>query len=110
MSLEEIPDKIFVSLGRRGFDPVNPKQCSRCGNNAPTGLKLLEKITHPRVNHEEGFKETLDYKIQCLQCGNIFYIRLQHVIQLVSGTEKRVTTVVNILDENQDDLGWLGNY
>ena len=108
MSLEEIPDKIFVSLGRRGFDPVNPKQCSKCGN--PINLKLLEKIEHEEVKHKEGIKRTLDYKIQCLNCDNIFFIRLQHVFQRTNGEEKRITTVVNILDEQMNDLGWLGNY
>ncbi len=108
MSLKEIPDRIFVSLGRRGFDPVNPKQCSKCGN--PTNLQLLEKVDHGDVTHEEGRKNTVDYKIQCNACGNIFYVRLQHVLQKVEGDEKRVTTVVNILDENKEDIGWLGNY
>ena len=110
MSLEEIPDRIFVSLGRRGFDPVNPKQCPKCGNNAPHGLKLLEKIEHEEVKHEEGRKRIVDYKIQCLACDSTFYIRLQNVFQVVEGEQKRITTMVNILDENQNDLGWLGNY
>lgn len=108
MSLKEIPDRIFVSLGRRGFDPVNPKECSKCGN--PTNLELLDKFEHADVTHEEGRKQTIDYKIQCLHCGNIFFVRLQHIFQKIENTEKRVTTVVNILDENKNDLGWLGNY
>ncbi len=110
MSLDEIPNRIFVSLGRRGFDPVNPKQCSKCGNPNPAGLTLLERIEHEEVKHEEGVKRTVDYKIGCQICGNIFFVRLQHVIQFVEGKEKRVTTMVNILDENGEDLGWLGNY
>ena len=110
MSLDEIPDKIFVSLGRRGFDPVNPKQCSKCGNMGVGVLKLLEKIEHEEVRHEQGIKRTVDYKVQCGSCGNIFYIRLRHVFQLVDEAEKRITTVVNILDENMNDIGWLGNY
>ncbi|NVM54327.1 MAG: hypothetical protein HWN66_11550 [Candidatus Helarchaeota archaeon] len=110
MSLKEIPDRIFVSLGRRGFDPVNPKQCSECGNVAPTGLKLLEKIEYEDVKHEEGFKRMVDYRIQCLQCKNTFFIRLQHVFQRIDEKEKRVTTLVNILDEQMKDIGWLGNY
>ena len=108
MSLKEIPDKIFVSLGRRGFDPVNPKQCPKCGN--PTNLEFLEKLEHDDVEHEEGRKQTVDYKIQCGHCGNIFFVRLQHVIQKLEAKEKRVTTLVNILDENGNDLGWLVNY
>ncbi len=108
MSLKEIPDRIFVSLGRRGFDPVNPKQCSRCGNVA--NLKLLEKVEQEDIKHEEGRKQTVEYKIQCMHCGNVFFIRLQHVLQKVEGGEKRVTTMVNILDEGGNDLGWLGNY
>ncbi|MHA1300769.1 MAG: hypothetical protein ACTSO9_15235 [Candidatus Helarchaeota archaeon] len=110
MSLDEIPNQIKVSLGRRGFDPVNPKQCSKCGNAIPSGFKLLEKQEEPEVTHEEGRKQTLDYKIQCMKCNNIFYIRLQHVFQKKEGGEKRVTTLVNILDEEKNDLGWLGNY
>ena len=108
MSLNEIPNQISVSLGRRGFDPINPKKCSKCGN--PTRLKLLEKKELDTIKHKEGEKRTLDYKIQCLNCNNIFFIRLQHVIQFTEQGEKRVTTMVNILNENKDDLGWIGNY
>jgi hypothetical protein len=109
MSLKEIPDKIFVSLGRRGFDPVNPKQCPKCGTR-DAGLELLEKIEHETLQHEKGLKRTMDYKLRCRNCGNIFFIRLQHVFQQEEGDEKRITTVVNILDEKMNDIGWLGNY
>ncbi|TFG04394.1 MAG: hypothetical protein EU536_04740 [Promethearchaeota archaeon] len=109
MSLKEIPDKIFVSLGRRGFDPVTAKQCPKCGNMA-AGLELKEKIEHADIEHEEGFKKTVDYQVHCRNCDAIFYIRLQHVFQKVSSGDKRVTTMVNILDEAQNDIGWLGNY
>jgi len=94
-------------IGRRGFDPVKPKQC---GNATPAYLKLLERVEHSRVDHEEGYKTTVDYKIQCLSCTNIFYVRLRHVFQKLPQEDKRVTTVVNILDEQKQDLGWLGNY
>ena len=107
MSLDEIPNQITVSLGRRGFDPVNPKKCPKCGN---PNLKLLNKEELDTIKHKEGEKRTIDYKIQCLNCNNIFYIKLQHVIQFIDGREKRVTTLVNVLDENKNDLGWLGNY
>ncbi|MHA1378204.1 MAG: hypothetical protein ACTSRG_07465 [Candidatus Helarchaeota archaeon] len=110
MSLDEIPSRVNVSLGRRGFDPVNPKQCSKCGNSIPTTLKLLERTEEPEVFHEEGRKQTVDYKIQCLKCDNVFFIRLQHVFQKLNDGEKRVTTLVNILDAEKKDLGWLGNY
>ena len=108
MSLDEIPNQITVSLGRRGFDPVNPKKCPKCSN--PNRLKLLNKEKLDTIKHKEGEKRTFDYKIQCLNCNNIFYIKLQHVIQFIDDREKRVTTLVNILDENKNDLGWLGNY
>ncbi|MHA1651804.1 MAG: hypothetical protein ACTSYB_16550 [Candidatus Helarchaeota archaeon] len=110
MSLDEIPDRIFVSLGRRGFDPVNPKQCPKCELFGPGGLKLLEKKLYEEVKSEEGIKRIIDYKIRCLQCNTIFYIRLQHIIQKIDGEEKRITTLVNILDEKQNDLGWVGNF
>ncbi|MFX0133545.1 MAG: hypothetical protein ACFFDN_07875 [Candidatus Hodarchaeota archaeon] len=110
MSLDEIPNQITVSLGRRGFDPIHPKQCLKCGNPNQSRLKLLEKIEQDKVTHEKGEKRTIDYKIQCLNCQDIFYIRLQHLIHYQDDEEKRVTTKVNILDENKNDLGWLGNY
>ncbi|MHA1263922.1 MAG: hypothetical protein ACTSRS_01685 [Candidatus Helarchaeota archaeon] len=109
MTLKEIPDKIFVSLGRRGFDPVNPKQCPKCGTQG-MGLELIEKIEREEVTIERGSKKTVDYKIHCKNCGTIFYIRLQHVFQGREDAKKRVTTLVNFLDEQLNDLGWLGNY
>jgi len=110
MSLEEIPDTVFVSLGSRGFHPVHPKECAKCGNTNPQGLELLEREEVERIDHEEGYKMTVDYKIQCHYCGNIFHVRLRHLYQWIEGGEKRVTTFVNILDENKNDMGWLGNY
>lgn len=110
MSLDEIPDTVFVSLGSRGFHPVHPKQCGKCGNENPLGLELLEREETERIEHEEGYKVTVDYKIQCRFCNNIFYVRLQHLYQWKDEGDKRVTTFVNILDENKNDIGWLGNY
>jgi hypothetical protein len=110
MSLEEIPDTVYVALGSRGFHPVHPKQCAKCGNDTPTGFELLQKREQNKVEYQDGYNQIIDYKIQCRACNNIFYVRLQHFFQQREGVEERLTTQVNILDAEQNDLGWLGSY
>jgi len=110
MSLEEIPDTVYVALGSRGFHPVHPKQCAKCGNETPAGFELLEKREQKKVEYKESYNKIVDYKIRCQACDNIFYVRLQHFFQQRSGVEERLTTMVNILDADQNDLGWLGSY
>ena len=108
--MNEIPNQIYVSLGRRGFDPIKLKYCHVCNNPTITDLELLEKkVEEERV---EGKNSVLiiNYKIKDKKCGGIFYIQLNHVYTEEEGEKKRITTKVHILNDKKEDMGWLGNY
>lgn len=106
--MNEIPDKVFVPLGRRGFDPVSVKRCHIC-NKTSVMLTLLEKEDSEK---QEGntILEEIDYKIKCDSCNGIFYIRIQTLFDMVDEKKRRITSKVNILNDKKEDLGWLGAF
>lgn len=108
--MDEIPDKIQVSLGRRGFDPIRLKYCHVCKNPTIQDLELLEKDIVSEKSEGTNTVQDINYKIKDNRCGGIFYIKLKHMFKEIEGKKERVTTVVNILDDKKTDLGWLGNY
>ncbi len=108
--MDEIPDKIHVSLGRRGFDPIRLKYCHVCQNPNIKDLELLEKDIIEEKTEENNTMQEINYKIKDQRCGGIFYIKLKHMFKVIEGKKERITTVVNILDDKKIDLGWLGNY
>ena len=108
--MNEIPDQIYVSLGRRGFDPIKLKYCHVCKNPTISDLELLEKEVLKEKTEGTNSVEEIAYKIKDKRCGGIFYIKLSHMFKVIEGKKERVTTVVNILDGKKKDLGWLGNY
>ncbi|MHA1785375.1 MAG: hypothetical protein ACTSVY_01000 [Candidatus Helarchaeota archaeon] len=108
--MEELPDKIYVSLGRRGFDPIKLKYCHVCKNPVVQDLELLKKEVIEEKSIDDNTMIEVNYKFQDKKCGGIFYIKLKHMYKTFNGKKKRITTLVNILDKDKNDLGWLGNY
>ncbi|NHI92911.1 MAG: hypothetical protein EAX96_10455 [Candidatus Lokiarchaeota archaeon] len=108
--MNEIPDEIYVSLGRRGFDPLKIKYCHVCNNPTVKDLELLEKKVVREQDDGNNFYVEIDYKIRDKKCNGTFFIKLKHVYSMLEGDKKRMTTKVHILDENKKDLGWLGNF
>jgi hypothetical protein len=108
--MDEIPNKIYVSLGRRGFDPIRLKYCHVCKNPTVQDLELLEKKIVSEKAEGDNVVQEITYKIKDKRCGGIFYIKFSHMFKTIEGKKERVTTVVNILDDKENDLGWLGNF
>ncbi|MHA1270192.1 MAG: hypothetical protein ACTSPY_10435 [Candidatus Helarchaeota archaeon] len=107
--LNELPDTIFVPLGRRGFHPINLKSCIKCSTENIFVLEFLEKIEYPAEEIENSKKEMTDYKVKCRNCGTIYYIRKIEFKRVVNGNEERLITNFNIIDKNGNDEGWLGS-
>ena len=108
-----MPDVVYAPLGTRGMQPLNLKECPRCGNNVVEKLQLLSKTKGQRENAGEGSDSwattTDEYEIKCGECGYKFRIRCQNVFGGTKGKE-RVVTFVHIVTEDGENSGWLGNY
>ncbi|MHA1144242.1 MAG: hypothetical protein ACTSRW_05850 [Candidatus Helarchaeota archaeon] len=106
--MEELPDKVFVPLGRRGFDPIPLKYCHVCKNRSAC-IKIVGKESSEK---QEGnsILEEIDYKATCDSCGETFYFRVRKIYDVIDGEKRLITATINILDDKKNDLGWLGNF
>ena len=103
-SLDELPDEVFVALGRRGMEGIPLKECTYCNGG---NLSLLEVKSEPeRIagKRTETVMET--WRVRCNECSREFSISCR--IRYHDGA--RYDTMVNIIDDAGKDLGWLGSY
>jgi hypothetical protein len=104
-SLDELPDQVFVALGRRGMEPLPLKECTYDCDGAE--LNLLEIRSNKDTPSDSGMDEVIeDWLVECQKCGKPFTIRC--IIRFSDG--QRVDTRVDILDDAGNNLGWLGSY
>jgi hypothetical protein len=104
-SLDELPDDVFVALGRRGMEPVPLKECTyACDGNELTLIKMTRDPLEITGHSLEPVLE--DWLVECKKCGRQFTIRCK--IRYVDG--KRIDTMVSIIDDKGNNLGWLGSY
>ena len=103
--IDDLPDEVFVSLGRRGMEGIPLKECAYdCDGKE---LVLLDVRKEPPEIARKGQEEVVeDWKVQCKKCHRKFTIRCK--IRYFDG--KRFDTMVNILDDIGNDLGWLGSF
>ncbi|MFQ6125035.1 MAG: hypothetical protein ACE5R6_10600 [Candidatus Heimdallarchaeota archaeon] len=107
--LDELPDTVYVPLGRRGMESVPLKICSDCSKE---NLTLIQKkITRtaakqgiPRKDMSLAEREIVDYKVRCQECGNQFIIRLTRLYF----KEEPVQTIVSIQSKVGKPELWLG--
>ncbi len=104
-TLDELPDRVFVALGRRGMEGIPLKECTyECDS---VELTLLSVSTNSPDISKKGKEEiTEDWIVQCEKCGRSFTFRCKS--RYFDG--ERMDTMVNILDDEGKDLGWLGSY
>lgn len=104
-SLSELPEKVFIPLGRRGMEGIPLKLCTyACDGD---DLRLIRVDTDPPEITGHGLEPVIeDWLVECSKCGRQFTIRCK--IRYLDG--KRWDTMVNLLDDHGNDLGWLGNY
>ncbi|MHA1232455.1 MAG: hypothetical protein ACTSPQ_17630, partial [Candidatus Helarchaeota archaeon] len=94
---KELPDQIFIPLGRKGFHPINIKACIRCSMQQKFVLEFIEKIEHPIEENEGAKKKVADYKVKCKNCNAVYYIRMIKIVRIIDGNEEPMVTNFNIL-------------
>lgn len=104
-SLDELPDQVYVALGRRGMEPLPLKECTYvCDGKELQLLKFSQNKTSPS---QTGVDEVIeDWLVQCEKCKRQFTIRCY--VRYANG--ERIDTRVDIIDDNGKNLGWLGSY
>ena len=104
-SLNELPDQVFVALGRRGMEPLPLKECTyECDGDELLLLGVSQSKDSPA---KKGVDEiTVDWLVECSKCTRSFTIRC--INRYSSG--QRIDTRGDILDDNGKNLGWLGSY
>jgi hypothetical protein len=102
-TLDELPDQVFVALGRRGMESIPLKECTyECSGNE---LTLIEAQKDPVLG--EGTEEVGEnWLVECAKCHRRFTI--QCIVRYHEG--ERIDTRVNLLDDAGKNLGWLGSY
>ncbi|TFG32907.1 hypothetical protein EU527_09245 [Candidatus Thorarchaeota archaeon] len=104
-TLDELPDHVYVALGRRGMEPLPLKECTYiCDGKELLLLKFSQNKAGPI---ERGLDEiTEDWLVECEKCKKQFTIRC--IIRYADG--ERIDTRVDIIDDKGKNLGWLGSY
>ncbi len=104
-SLDELPDEVFVALGRRGMEGIPLKECTyACDGDE---LSLIDFERRPDTITGRGLEPVVeDWKVRCDKCKRAFTIRCK--IRYVDG--ERIDTMVNLMDDKGVDLGWLGSF
>ena len=104
-SLDDLPDVVFVALGRRGMEPVPLKECTyACDGNE---LSLIQMTREPKEIQGQSLEPVVeDWLVECKKCGQHFTIRCK--IRYID--VDRIDTMVNISDDKGNDLGWLGSF
>lgn len=104
-TIDDLPDVVFVALGRRGMEPVPLKECTyACDGDE---LSLIEMTREPLETKGQSLETAVeDWFVECKKCNRRFTIRCK--IRYIDG--ERIDTMVSILDEKGNDLGWLGSF
>lgn len=104
-SLDELPDQVFVALGRRGMEGIPLKECAyECDGK---DIRLL-KVSKDKDEIIGKGNETVveEWVVECTKCTRSFTI--QCTVRYANG--KRMDTKVDILDDSGKNIGWLGSY
>jgi hypothetical protein len=104
-SLDDLPDEVFVALGRRGMEGIPLKECAyECDGKEIRLLNFSKDKEHLKGKGVEVVIE--DWLVECTKCGRQFTI--QCTIRYAD--EVRMDTKVDILDDMGKNVGWLGSY
>ena len=104
-SLDELPDAVFVPLGRRGMEGVTLKECTYACDGKEISLKGVN-TDPPEITGKSVEVVIEDWTVECDKCHREFVIRCR--IRYIDGA--RIDTMVSLLDDKGHNLGWLGNY
>ena len=104
-TLDELPDQVFVALGRRGMEPIPLKECTyECDGK---DIKYIDFSQNKEGPSKKGVDEIVeDWLVECEKCKRKFTIRC--FVRYSNG--ERIDTRVDIIDDKGKNLGWLGSY
>lgn len=103
-TLDELPNEVFVALGRRGMEGIPLKECTYCDG---AELTLLSVASKPAEITKRGTEEVIEnWLVRCENCGRNFTISCK--IRFHDGI--RMDTMVSLVDDANQNLGWLGSY
>jgi hypothetical protein len=104
-SLDELPDKVFVALGRRGMEGIPLKECMyECDGKE---IRLLKFSKNKDALLERGVEEVVEeWMVECMKCCRSFTIKC--FVRYAEG--ERIDTRVDIIDDTGKNLGWLGSF
>lgn len=105
LTIDHLPDEVFVALGRRGMEGIPLKECTYVCDSKE--LKLIEVKKEPAEITGISLEVVIeDWLVECVECSRRFTIRQK--VRYVDGI--KYDTMVSIIDDNGNDLGWLGSY
>lgn len=103
-SLDELPDQVYVALGRRGMEPLPLKECTyECDGQE---LNLVDPPEHQEIPDKGNVEIEEDWVVECTKCNRQFTIRCR--VHYLDG--EKLETRINLIDDTGKDLGWLGSY
>jgi hypothetical protein len=91
-TIDDLPDVVFVALGRRGMEPIPLKECTY----ACDGKELTVISVTKDPSSIQG--RSIEVVVEDWLCK----------VRYVDG--KMIDTMVSLLDDKGNDLGWLGSY
>jgi hypothetical protein len=111
---DDIPSDFYIAIGRRGQESIDSEQCflKGCNNKDSTKLHPLEKSYSKSEPQDDGsYYEYTQVKMKCDECGGIFHLGLK-VIYPPSNIDGKgaIMGMANALDENGEDLGFIGYF
>lgn len=106
---DEIPIKVFISLGQRGAEPVKLRECfvPGCPGKDPDTLHVEKKEIYTKKEVDEMKIVETKYTIHCDTCGKSFKFVFNKHIKGADALTERVYTTDAEEKENYGEIGWV---
>jgi hypothetical protein len=111
---DSIPSDFYIAIGRTGQEAITSEQCflKGCNNHDANKLHPLEK-THSKseIQDDGSFYEYTNVLMKCDKCGGKFQFGLKIVYppKYAKG-DGAIMGMGYVLDENGEDLGFIGYF
>ncbi|MHA1109554.1 MAG: hypothetical protein ACTSRE_00520 [Promethearchaeota archaeon] len=111
---DEIPSDFYVAIGRSGQEAIISDQCflKGCDNQDPKKLHPFEKdYSKSKIQEDGSYFEYTKIKVKCDKCGGVFQFGLKIIYPPKKVVGKgAIMGMANALDENGEDIGFIGYF
>ena len=111
---DAIPSDFYVAVGRSGQEAITSDQCflTGCDNHDAKKLHPLEKTSSKSEIQDDGsYYEYTRVKMKCDKCSGVFQFGLKIIYPPKNVKGKgAIMGMGYALDENGDDLGFIGYF